>query len=401
MAQVLSPDGTLQQGNWTGDHTALDESVPLDTDFAYSQDNPNGSIFELSLSNPAQTPGSGDVTVSYRFSQVDGGAVDTGGGTQTSLDVSLYQGATVIASDAQQAPGALFSTRNWVIPAATAASITDWADLRVVAMASGGGGSPSKRRGVALSWISVSVPDAPAGNPGNAGGALGASSNTTPLGGVGVGRAAVTAALAATLTVTAMGGAGSSTGTAAGSLAGVTVSAMAGSASGGATQTGNATGVFGEHVSLLPLAGGATGAATAIGGFVDVLSTSLSGGAAGASSASGALGAQFGVTPLSGASSGAGAANGSLPSLTAESMSGSAQGGSGGSPGNASGGFGLLSVVSLTGGAAGGAQATGAMLGMTITPMGGSANGSGNIYAGRDGLTDIRQRLALVESLLP
>ena len=395
MAQVLSPDGTLQQGNWTGDHTALDETTPLDTDFAYSQDNPNGSTFELSLSNPAQTPGAGDLTISYRYSQVVSGGVDTGGGTQTSLNVSLYQGATLIASDVQQSPGLLFTTRVWTF---AAAGITDWTDLRVVAVASGGGGSPSKRRGVALSWLSVSVPDAPAGNPGNASGLFGGAATSTPLGGAGVGRAAVTAALAAAVTITAMGGAGSATGTATGALAGVTVSAMVGSASGGSTQAGNAAGALGEAAALSPMAGVGGGAGNATGTFADLAISAPTGDVGGRGSASAPFGGQVTLSALSGASTGAGAVSAALPPLSVSAMSGSAEGGSGSFPGNASGGFALASVTPMGGTATGGASAMGPLVSVSITALGGGAN-QGTVYIGQGGLPDIRQRIAALEAL--
>ena len=160
MAEFLRPDGLISAGSWTGNHTALDEALPSDADRAYSQNNPNGSIFEVSLSNPSGTPGSGTFTVRYRHGQVNNGTL-SGTGTATALDVSIVQGTTVIASDAQQAPSGAYATRTW---APDLSGISDWADVRFRAVATGGGGSPANRRGVAISWVEVEVPD-PAAPP--------------------------------------------------------------------------------------------------------------------------------------------------------------------------------------------------------------------------------------------
>lgn len=155
MAQFLRPDSLVSAGSWTGNHTALDEAIPSDLDIAYSQDNPNGSIFEVGLSDPAQTPGAGAVTVRYRFAQVRSGVLN-GTGTATSLDVSVMQGANVIAADAMQSPGGLFVTRTWQ---PDLSGVTDWSDVRLRFVATGGGGSPSNRRGVAVSWAEIETPD--------------------------------------------------------------------------------------------------------------------------------------------------------------------------------------------------------------------------------------------------
>lgn len=159
MVQFLRPDAIVSQGSWTGDHTAIDEATASDADRAYSQDNPNGSIFEVSLSNPGSSPGAGTTTVRYRHGQVKSGTLD-GAGTATALDVAVYQGTTLIASDAQQAPGGAYATRAW---SPNLSAVTDWNDVRLRFVATGGGGSPANRRGVAVSWAEIEVPDAPAG----------------------------------------------------------------------------------------------------------------------------------------------------------------------------------------------------------------------------------------------
>jgi hypothetical protein len=158
MAQFLRPDGLIAAGSWTNNHLAIDEATASDADFAYSQNNPNGTIFEVSLSNPALTPVAGSATVRYRHGQVNAGTLD-GTGTATSLSVNLMQGATVIATDAAQAPTGTWTTRAWVIAAATIATITNWNDLRFQFVATGGGGSPAARRGVGVSWAENEAQD--------------------------------------------------------------------------------------------------------------------------------------------------------------------------------------------------------------------------------------------------
>lgn len=155
MAQFLRPDSLVSAGSWTNNHLAIDEATASDADFAYSQDNPNGSIFEVGLSNPAATPGAGAVTVRYRHAQVRSGALN-GTGTATALDVSVVQGVNVIASDAQQTPSGAWVTRSWT---PDLSGVTDWSDVRLRFVATGGGGSPSSRRGVGVSWAEIETPD--------------------------------------------------------------------------------------------------------------------------------------------------------------------------------------------------------------------------------------------------
>ena len=202
MVQPLIPDGVISQGSWTGNHTAIDEAAASDADLAYSQNNPNGSIFEVSLANPAATPGAGDLLISYRHGQVNNGTLN-GSGTATALDVTLMQGAAAIASDAQQAPGGAWTTRNWTVPAATAANITDWTDLRLRFVATGGGGSPANRRGVGISWVQAQAQDAAAPPP-----VAGDGSGVIELAGTGEGKSLAQGDASAPLDLAGDGGGG-------------------------------------------------------------------------------------------------------------------------------------------------------------------------------------------------
>ncbi|MCV2870625.1 hypothetical protein OEW28_18590 [Defluviimonas sp. WL0002] len=165
MAQFLRPDSDVATSSWAGTPTAapniwqnLDEATASNTDFAYSGNNPNGSGCELGLSNPAATPGSGTCTVRYRDAQLNGTAL-SGSGTAVQLDVQLVQGTTVIASSGVHTLAGSWTARSFTFAASV---VTDWSDLRVRFVATGGGGSPSNRRGAGVSWIEVETPDAPA-----------------------------------------------------------------------------------------------------------------------------------------------------------------------------------------------------------------------------------------------
>ena len=155
MAQFLRPDGVISQGSWTGGFADIDEATPNDADRAYSANNPGGSIFEVSLSDPADTPDTGTSTIRYRHGRVNNGTL-SGTGTATTLDVSVMQGGITIASDAQQAPGGAYVTRSWT---PDLSAVTNWNDLRLRFVPGGGGGSPSNRRGVAISFAEGEVPD--------------------------------------------------------------------------------------------------------------------------------------------------------------------------------------------------------------------------------------------------
>ena len=161
MAQFLRPDGVISQGGWTGGFAEIDEATANDADRAYSVNNPNGSVFEVSLSNPSGTPAAGSVTFRYRAAQVNNGTPD-GGGTAVTLDVILVQGTTTIATESQQTLTGSYVLHELALTTPQRDAITDWNDLRIRFTATGGGGNPASRRGAGVSWAELEAPDSAA-----------------------------------------------------------------------------------------------------------------------------------------------------------------------------------------------------------------------------------------------
>lgn len=157
MAQFLRPDSTLQATNWNGGFADIDEATFSDADAAYSNDNTAGAILEVGLSNPANTPGSGTCTVRYRHAQCDTGVYPSSGGGAVGITCLVLQGTTTLVTDTEQtANEGAFLERSFTFDASL---VTDWTDLRLEWITSGGGGNPASRRGAAVSWAELEVPD--------------------------------------------------------------------------------------------------------------------------------------------------------------------------------------------------------------------------------------------------
>lgn len=164
MAQFLRPDSdvTLTWSTSTGTvHYALiDESTASDTDYIYTPDQVNIDDV-LGLSSPAGTPSSGTCTVRFRESQADGGVPASSGGNASSIECSIYEGATLIATS-----GTIATTQGgWTTRTFTFSTtlVTNWNNLEIHLLSTGSGGAPASRRGVAISWVEVEIPDAPVG----------------------------------------------------------------------------------------------------------------------------------------------------------------------------------------------------------------------------------------------
>jgi len=138
MAQFLRPDGDqAQSGDWEAipDDGVLwdkmDEAEANDSDYAWHDAIAAAEYFEVTLGNPAATPGSGTSTVRWRLKRI-------GGAKTTNMKCELRQGATAKASqtveltDAWQALS--FTTdlvTDWKSPGTTAnvdAGYPDWAN---------------------------------------------------------------------------------------------------------------------------------------------------------------------------------------------------------------------------------------------------------------------------------
>lgn len=167
MTQYARPNTDISKTGWTGvsDNTDLyanvDESSASDADYNWSTVNAIRTI-ELKLSGVTDPVSSASHVIKYRNACSDSsGAIPGSGDSGETLDVavSLYQGATLIATQTTNVPDDL-ATTTWTLTAGEANSITDYTDLRLRFVTTASGGSGSSRRGMALTWCELAVPDA-------------------------------------------------------------------------------------------------------------------------------------------------------------------------------------------------------------------------------------------------
>ena len=146
--------------DWTGTYTSINDVTANDATYGWSANDTDDS-YEVSV-NTVTDPLTGvDHIIRFRFAQTDDGVVSSGG-TDSSLSVYLYQGVTLIASFLSFTPLTTWATRTETLTTTEANTITDYTNLRLRFDYVGGGGSPTNRRGVGLSWAELEVPDAPA-----------------------------------------------------------------------------------------------------------------------------------------------------------------------------------------------------------------------------------------------
>lgn len=191
MAQFARPDSDVSFALLGGTPTDtagdrwqnIDESSSSDTDYVYSPNNPGGvNAAEFGLTNVSDPGVDTGHVLRIRTAQIDedsGGhpqAADTSG-TATTCAWELRQGVTVIESGDINPAG--FATTEVNLASGNVANITDYTDLRVFVNPSGGGGSPANRRGVAISWIELELPDAATNAAAGAATATGAASDAT------------------------------------------------------------------------------------------------------------------------------------------------------------------------------------------------------------------------------
>jgi hypothetical protein len=150
-AFFLRPASNITQTNFTGGYAEIDEVTANDTDKAY---NANGaaSTLEVKLSSPSKAPKDGTTTVRYRYVKSDGGN-PSGSNNNVNFQVHVYQGATLIASDASQTASSESYVNRSFTP--NMASVTDWSDLRLRFVVSSNSGFPGALRGIAISWAEL------------------------------------------------------------------------------------------------------------------------------------------------------------------------------------------------------------------------------------------------------
>ncbi len=159
MAQFARPISDITNpANWNGDYTDIDEISANDSDFGWSNDKDN-LTYETLLSDIDPGAGSGTVTIRSRASRCDGGVPNDTSGSASLLQVLLMQGAVQIAEIRANAEIGAWEDISYELSGGEVSSITDWSIVSIRYIITGGGGSPTNRRGVALSWAEMEGPD--------------------------------------------------------------------------------------------------------------------------------------------------------------------------------------------------------------------------------------------------
>ncbi len=161
MAQFGRPTSDITNAWLSGGWADLDEVTPSDSDYADTGDNPSNDVLEVFVGTGLGDPLSSSGHISrWRVCQTDTGVPESGGGTAANLQFDVVQGTTVIATRAYENVPVSWTTQSLTLSSGEADAITDYSDLRHRFMANAGGGSPSNRRGVGISWTELELPDA-------------------------------------------------------------------------------------------------------------------------------------------------------------------------------------------------------------------------------------------------
>jgi len=161
MAQFMRPNtditATWTPSTGTTHYVLIDEASAVDSDYLVTPDQSNLDD-EMGLAGPASTPGAGTCTVRWRETQADGEVVNSSGGNASTLEVQIVADAANIAYTS----GAIATTEGaWGDRSGTfdSSAIADWDSVQLHMIATGSGGPGGSRRGVAVSWAELEVPD--------------------------------------------------------------------------------------------------------------------------------------------------------------------------------------------------------------------------------------------------
>lgn len=156
MAQFARPDGDVTNTGTNG-FGAIDESSASDADFWFG-DNNVAEELEVSLSNVTDPNSSSGHIVRFRIGKTNAGVLD-GGGNAVTVTCRLMQGTTQIATSGAITATGTWTTSSFTLSSAEADAITNYNDLRLEFVTSSSGGSPANRRGGAVSWAELEVPN--------------------------------------------------------------------------------------------------------------------------------------------------------------------------------------------------------------------------------------------------
>ena len=155
MGQFLRPSGNVTRSNITGSYTDVWEETADDTDYVYGAAG-TVSVFEVDLSDPADTPGGGATTVRYRIAKGKSGSspfVLASDGETVTVTCALYQSTTLIDTDAARTATGAWTEYNFNPDTST---VSDWNDLHLRFTTAHGGGTA--RMG-GISWAEAEVPE--------------------------------------------------------------------------------------------------------------------------------------------------------------------------------------------------------------------------------------------------
>lgn len=163
MAQFLRPDSdiTTTEIN-TGTFADIDESSVDNSDYISTNDNALAT-YECGLSSAVDPVSSSNHICRFTIAKADTGVAPASGGNVQEVSVYLYEGATLIATlTLDQVVDTVFTQETYILTGPEADSITDYSNLRMRFIANNsGGGAGANRRGGAIGWFELEVPDAP------------------------------------------------------------------------------------------------------------------------------------------------------------------------------------------------------------------------------------------------
>lgn len=153
-ARPVTPD--ISTGGWTPTpiFDEIDDVTPDDgTTEVLSADDPSSDTMEVSLSAVTDPTSSANHVVRFRHQHTT-----TGGGSAPTmtLDVSLYQGTTLIATTQVAPTKTTWITDTIALSGGEADSITDYSDLRIRFVANKTGGNRVFR--IHVTWGELEVP---------------------------------------------------------------------------------------------------------------------------------------------------------------------------------------------------------------------------------------------------
>lgn len=165
MAQFAYPTSDITNpATITGTFADIDEGATFsDSDYLYSANN-SDDVYECAIGSFTDPVSSVDHVVRWRQAQADdnaGTVAPSSGGTNPVYSAWIVQGTTIIATLRTNDPmnESSFLEETYTLTGTEAGNITDYTDLRFRIEFFGTGGAPSGRRGGALSWFQMEVPD--------------------------------------------------------------------------------------------------------------------------------------------------------------------------------------------------------------------------------------------------